>query len=154
MLKIFCFTSLDTYLQVSPSYHTRQSYTGPGSLYFFSKEFSSSTWFWSSSFSSLFTWHSNKSTVRVLLKLLLSSYEYNLKPCSFLMLNISSITSLESKTITEVTDINSLQQHSIYSWPVMYNSDFCNYYISCLCFFYRQLNDTEASQEISGISVK
>lgn len=27
-------------------------------------------------------------TVRVLLKLLLSSYEYNLKPCSFLMLNI------------------------------------------------------------------
>lgn len=154
MFKMFCFTSLGTYLQVSPSYHTTQSYTGPGSLYFFSKEFNSSTWFWSSSFISLFTWQSNKNTVRVLLKLLLSSYEYNLKPCSLLMLNICSITSLETKTITEVTDINSLQQSSIYSWPIIIITEVRVIHISYLYFFYRRLNDTEASQEISGISMK
>ena len=50
------------YLQVSPSCQSRQSYTGPGSLYFFSRDASSSARLCSSSFCSFSSFNRHRVT--------------------------------------------------------------------------------------------
>lgn len=77
----WCKEGKIAYFHVTPSCHSTQSYTGPGSLYFFSRDARSSDWLCSSSFCSFSLWR--RLFVRLLSNVEVEKSIKDLSPLSF-----------------------------------------------------------------------